>query len=93
MTIESNEQTATTGVYVGSITDQPVWYVYDKKTTDAYNQDKTYFFRYFSMPSDGLDSCMMFTMTGMDDGLVMFQNSGEVWTASVPDFAVTAEKS
>jgi len=89
LSIESNEQTASTGVYIGSVMGQPVWYVYDKKTTESYQKPETYFFRFFSMPADGMDSCMVMTMSGFDDGLAMFQYTGETWTATYLD-ALTA---
>jgi len=93
LSIQSNDQTAQTGVYVGFISDQKVWYVYDKKTTEAYQKDGTYFFRYFSMPTDDYDSCMLFTMSGVDDGLMIIQNTGEDWAAAVPDLLISATKS
>ena len=90
--IQADENTPDTGIFVGGIETQPLWFIYDKVTTEAYNTKNTYVFRYFSMPAENSDGCMINTMTGDDDGLVIFQNDGEMWTAAIPDYTVVLNK-
>jgi len=92
VTILENANSNETGVYVGSVEGTAVWYVYDKKTTEAYNKEKVVFFRSFQMPAQGLDSCLMFTELGIDDGLLMFQFAGSNWYVTPADDSLTYEK-
>jgi len=92
VSIASDDHTAATGVFVGIVSDTPVWYVYDEVTTTSYGEDDTYFFRHFTMPNPSSDACMVTTMTGTDDGLVMFKKYDDTWHATIIDYGVSGPK-
>jgi len=75
-----------TGLYYASIIPSQIylWGYYDKQTTLAYGQDKTYFFRFFLTSED---SCFSNSMGGMDDTVIKFFNENDSWKLTYLDLA------
>ena len=85
----ADENTEKTGIYYANLQGTLIWLVYDKKTTEAYQQDDVYIYHFFPVPTGGSDGCMMNTMTGMDNSLMMFfyDEEEQAWGLALNDFA------
>jgi len=92
MTIVSDDSSNQTGVFFGDIGGDTVWYEYDEKSTNACQQQDTYYIRYFAVAEEPYDSCFSNTMGGLDDSLAMFKLVDNQWTVTVFDYMVTANK-
>ena len=93
--IKSGDQTASSGIYEGKVTDFPAQFVYDKVTTEQSKEANTYYFRYYINLSQypGYDTCFIGSMQGFYDGVVQFsKDSSNKWSAFLPDVFMSVPK-
>jgi len=86
---KTSPQTEHTGIFIGAIAMNSVFFVYDEKTTEALNDNNQCAFRYRSLPEDG-DSCFDDAGSGFDDAVVIFKydDTTDRWNASLPEIAL-----
>jgi len=80
-----------TGIFPGYVSNSNVTFVYDKKTTEACQEEGQYFFRYYDLAGD-LNSWFIETMEGFYDSLIVFKETSGKWTAASAELAIIAEK-